>query len=221
MSGEKRPTVEEIRKAVNAEHEHCDRLAEGTGVRDNAESICSTLTEALAVMTEQLEASTAIRAEVERERNNLLAAAELAARDIAFFHHGDRPFVTDGKTNLPIVVSLLVSDTFAFACADAELIRLDEAPEVLRLHDAGGWPAVIAFVAERRKADPIKPVKARMREMEAMRKERDAAIGEARRLNTLVEQICALEVTSEAGRLKLKLHEMLEAWAKEVPDDPR
>ena len=50
------------------------------------------------------------------------------------------------------VVHVNCSDTFAWACADAEkLENLDEVVEVARIRYEDGWPGVVRWIAERRR----------------------------------------------------------------------
>lgn len=51
---------------------------------------------------------------------------------------------------------LSCGDTFAYACADAERFTLDELPEVARLWEAHGYYGVVAWIARKRKQEPVK-----------------------------------------------------------------
>jgi hypothetical protein len=69
------------------------------------------------------------------------------------------------------VVSLNCGDTFAYACADAEDVPMDDLYEVARLRYERGWPALVEWIIKRRKESgdphcvPIAPVQA---ELDAM-----------------------------------------------------
>lgn len=114
-----------------------------------------------------------LRAENEQYR----ALAHLCALDVTFVsfqgHGFFVPFDTDG--NRAIAFNVICNDTFAYACADAEGITLEKAPEILRLYRAGGWPAVARWVQEQRggpSASPfIVPVAEAMKEDDALRAE--------------------------------------------------
>jgi hypothetical protein len=66
------------------------------------------------------------------ENERLKAIHELLADDIAFVHRSGG-FVTSDDDKSPLEYSVLCSDTFAFACADAEPIPPDEAVALARL----------------------------------------------------------------------------------------
>ncbi len=87
--------------------------------------------------------------ELEQENERYKAAAELQTADVAFWAEG-------GK------FCLLLSDTFGYACADAEDIPLEIVPELLALYRRGGWYALVAWVAQRRGADVIPELRERV-----------------------------------------------------------
>jgi len=58
-----------------------------------------------------------------------------------------------GANNEPC---FLVSDTFAYACADAESFELERAPEFLKLFKKYGWDGIKAYVSLQRQIDPVK-----------------------------------------------------------------
>lgn len=131
-----------------------------------------------------------------KQRCEWMRAAHMLAAQSALFFRADRqgPFVyydaditvIDGEPALYV----LCSDTFAYACADAERAEYADATELLRLGVTEGWPGLIRWIQSRRiargkgdPADPIVPVKDMMLSMDTLRAERDslrAALVEAR-----------------------------------------
>lgn len=79
------------------------------------------------------------------------AAAKLLAEDVLFCVEPD----PEGEGSSPYVI--LLSDTFAYACADCERIPLHEIPYLLFLYDKFGYSGPIAWAAVKRGCDPIKP----------------------------------------------------------------
>ena len=70
---------------------------------------------------------------------------------------------------------ILVSDTFAYACADAESITIDEIPKALKLYQEFGWTGLVAWVSNKRGGcEPLnKELHGRFQEaLEAARKEK-------------------------------------------------
>ena len=51
------------------------------------------------------------------------------------------------------------NDTFMYACSDSETVPLDALPDVYRLWKAHGWDGLIAWIAAKRKAEPVKEVR--------------------------------------------------------------
>ena len=66
---------------------------------------------------------------------------------------------SDGKTKCSetIVLFVLVSDTFAYACADAEEITMKELPVLCKNYCEHGYLGVIVWAAKKRKETPIDP----------------------------------------------------------------
>lgn len=135
---------------------------------------------------------TAERDAARKEQEQFRAMAQLLAHDIAFAHFG-APFFRskDPKDDAdkPICFNVQCSDTFAYACADGEAIAMEHAPEVLRLYQTGGWPAIAEWVQQKRggpdKAAFIKPVqdsiasyKKQQQDLDAARKELAEALAE-------------------------------------------
>jgi hypothetical protein len=50
-----------------------------------------------------------------------------------------------------VVVAVNCNDTFAYACADAEDVSMDELYELTQVRYEGGWRAVVEWIAKRRK----------------------------------------------------------------------
>lgn len=55
-----------------------------------------------------------------------------------------------------VILRAHCGDTFAYACADSEDITLDEIPEFARLWKAHGYVGMVAFIAQKRAAEPVK-----------------------------------------------------------------
>ena len=58
--------------------------------------------------------------------------------------------------NQEIVILLLCSDTFTYACADCEEIEKENLIEVCEIYDKFGYDGLVAWVAIRRSEEPIK-----------------------------------------------------------------
>lgn len=71
----------------------------------------------------------------------------------------------------------LMSDTFAYACADAENIPLEALPVVLRLREEFGYEGVTAWAANRRGEEPLKQLQTD-KYKEALAVAREAGKGE-------------------------------------------
>lgn len=62
-------------------------------------------------------------------------------------------------------ICVMCSDTFGYSCADAEPVT--DRKDIVDVYEGNakhGWPAVVAWCAKRRKARPIAPVVASMKE---------------------------------------------------------
>lgn len=55
-----------------------------------------------------------------------------------------------------VKLSLCCSDTFCYACADSEDVTVEEMPDVYRLWNGHGYYGVVAWVAKKRSAEPVK-----------------------------------------------------------------
>lgn len=120
----------------------------------------------------------------------LQAALWLIAQDEALAHsvEGGPFFVVPYSDEDVFALALHAGDMFAWATADAEPFGLDQAPMLMELAKREGWPGLVRWIAERRKAVPIPPV------TEAMEKY-DTALSEAR------GRIVELEAENERLRL--------------------
>lgn len=86
-------------------------------------------------------------------------------------------------------VSLLCSDSFGYACADAEAIDLAECPALVELMVRDGWVGLLRWIQERRAGrgqfeTPIAPVAEGMRRQDDIAAQRDEALA---RLDKLAE----------------------------------
>lgn len=124
------------------------------------------------------------------ERAQFAAFLELMVQDVAVVCRvGGSPFfVPKAISTTPSFdqygFNIMCSDTFRYACADAEAIRLSDAPEILRLWNEQGWGGVDRWVQEKRggpdKAPFIGPVtefhtreKSNLQEIERLRAENE------------------------------------------------
>ena len=83
----------------------------------------------------------------------------LAARDYVWFTpEGEGVFLSSPNSppnHAGWRASLNVSDTFAYACADAEELTLSQAHEVRLLCEKYGWDGICAWVARKRGTEPL------------------------------------------------------------------
>ena len=104
---------------------------------------------ALAIKDSTAMALSASVSKLKAERDAALAREKvlekrirLAADDIAFF-------------GFDSALVLNCGDTFAYACADAEEVPDDQIDLVRRMHDKFGYVGLTAWIAARRKCDPL------------------------------------------------------------------
>jgi hypothetical protein len=147
---------------------------------------------ALATAERERDAAIAENAALKKRCEWLRAAHMLLAQDEVFVRAPTQPgfinmasaTVVDGEP----AIYVLCSDTFAYACADAEEATYADATELLRIGVSEGWPGLVRWVQARRHekgdpCDPIVPVRDRMATIDSMRErakkaecERDAAL---------------------------------------------
>ena len=82
---------------------------------------------------------------------------------------------------------ILCSDTFGYACADAESADYADAEGLLHIAQEEGWPGLIRWVQRQRQArgeqaEPIATVNRAIATFDAMRAERDQLRAEVERL---------------------------------------
>ena len=95
---------------------------------------------------------------------------------------------------------ILCSDTFGYACADAECAEYGDAEALLRLAQAEGWPGLVRWVQAQRqargeRAETIESVRSGILELDDLRAERDRLRAEVERLKAQVR--CAHPRTLE------------------------
>lgn len=84
-------------------------------------------------------------------------AAILCAHEVTNYYM--RADVNGGQPTL----CAIVSDTFAYACADAEEIPLPEVTTVYRLWKKHGYDGIIKYVWAKRGTPPLPEIQAKMR----------------------------------------------------------
>lgn len=61
-----------------------------------------------------------------------------------------------GWSDDQVTLGLTCGDTFAYACADYESFTLEDLPEIHRLWTKHGYYGTVAWIARKRKTDPVK-----------------------------------------------------------------
>lgn len=101
--------------------------------------------------------------------------ADLLRAEVAFVAAMDRAMITDGRKDLPVAIYVRASDTFAYACADAELLTLDQVPPLYALFRKDPGYGHVAWLVHRRKERPLMQIEEKLKarglwdaEMEAL-----------------------------------------------------
>lgn len=130
------------------------------------------------------------------------AAHWLLANEYSFIAPADGEFCfvaaemsTDGDCKL----ALNMSDTFAFACADAEDFLYSEAPELVRIAKEEGWPGLNRWAAAKRGMRPIPPVEEHMEEYDGALAEAKAELETLRALPERLREMARDEACKAAG----------------------
>ncbi len=148
---------------------------------------------ALAAAERERDAALAENAALKKRCEWFRAAHMLLAQDEVFVRAPDTGTFVFNMVGATVVdgepaIYVLCSDTFAYACADAEEATYADATELLRIGVSEGWPGLVRWVQARRheKGDPCEPVmrmRDRMATIDSMReraekaeRERDAAL---------------------------------------------
>jgi len=79
------------------------------------------------------------------------------AEPLAEMVNNDALFLSINKEHKVTKALLLMSDTFAYACADAEEVPPEAYPEITALWRGFGSDGLTAWVAKRRGCEPIEP----------------------------------------------------------------
>lgn len=130
------------------------------------------------------------------ERNNLWAMFRLINDDNVFVTFEDEMFFYDPNRKMDADVSIgfnyLCSDTFKWACADAERIELSDAPIILKLLSSDeGYDAVDKWIQERRGGEDVSPfIEPVVVQMDKRRKDQ-------KRLEWLLEQAISIYIGNE------------------------
>ena len=160
---------------------------------------------ALATAERERDTALAENAALKQKCEWFRAAHMLLAQDEVFVRAPTEPgfinmasaTVVDGEP----AIYVLCSDTFAYACADAEEATYADATELLRIGVSEGWPGLVRWVQARRheKGDPCEPivrVRDRMATIDSMRERAEKAERERDALRYgSAEQPTASEVT--------------------------
>lgn len=101
-----------------------------------------------AASMDQTEKACIFESTVEASREYWKAGLYLILQDVAFVRI---------EKEEPIKLYINCGDTFAYACADAELVPVTEWHTLARLHDDYGYDGLVAWIADRRCEEPIKP----------------------------------------------------------------
>lgn len=93
-----------------------------------------------------------------------------------------------------VSISLLCSDTFGYACADAEEIPLSECPALVELMLREGWAGLVRWIQERRAGrgqieKPILPVAEAMQRQDDLAAQRDAALARLAKLSDAARRL--------------------------------
>ena len=84
----------------------------------------------------------------------------LAARDVVWFAEASSSDLQEHMASRGGWIALInLSDTFGYACADAERLAPGQAHEVRAYYEEYGWSGVIAWVSVKRNQEPLEELK--------------------------------------------------------------
>ncbi len=161
----------------------CAKCHEDYSLRENSEpsKYCDACAHGVVAELEaQLTQAQAEIAALEKRLRWYRAAHLLVSNEFAFVGHRDgedaRLMMLDNDQNWNPTLCVLCSDTFAYACADAESAEYFDAEALLQIAQQDGWVGLMRWVQERRKAqgearEPIKPVATMFASHDAMKAE--------------------------------------------------
>ena len=225
---------EELRKIIAEARDvcHCGQYVDEHTVSDNHAALAMDTQESDRLTAASLEAMPRLLADLDateaehdtlrstHAETNLQWAADLAKanaereafRAMAHLLATDNAFAVRTKGG-GVGFNILCSDTFAWACADAEAIDISQAPEVWKLYQDGGWQAVALWVQEKRGGEKfIKPVEEMIERSKAILAERDALkakLDDPRRV--LIHETEVVATKEEIAKLKKELADLSEA----------
>lgn len=181
--------------------------------------------EAAAALGRGVDANLAVQMEraekAEAKIEGYRCAFWLIAEETTFVRaHGGQPesgdmVVAESVDGWPRLL-VLCSDTFAWACADAEDATYPQAKEVWARAVREGWPGVVRWVQEQRAARGdeerylIEPASRQMADMDALRERAEKAEADVSRLIRLVKNVSAARSKEEDPEGTLAL--LLRAW---------